>query len=422
MSSAGREDAERFDQEDPLAPFREQFVVADPDLIYLDGNSLGRMPKRVVERMRNVVEHEWGERLIRAWNEGWWEAPGRVGEKIAPLLGAAPGQVTVSDQTSVDLFKLAVAALKLRRDRRRIITDTLNFPSDLYVLQGVVDTLGAGHEIIRVGPRDFDITPDLEALEAAIQENTALVTLSHVIFKSGYVYDMRQITELVHQRGALVVWDLSHSAGVLPIELDACNVDFAVGCTYKYLNGGPGSPAFLYVNKSLQEQAMSPIRGWWGERQPFAFGLDYRPGAGVTRFMAGTAPMLSLLALEEALTPVVEAGIARLREKSIGLTEYAIGLYDALLAPLGFSLGSPREAKLRGSHVSVRHPDGYRINRALIDEMKTIPDFREPDNLRLGFAPLYTSYVEVWEGFDRIRRVVAEKRHEKYANHRTVVT
>ncbi len=422
MDKLSQEYAEQLDRQDSLAAFRDRFVISDPDLIYLDGNSLGRMPKEVIAVMETAVKDEWGARLIRGWNDGWWEAPARIGEQIAPLLGAAPGQVVVGDQTSVNLFKLAIAALKLRPQRERILTDALNFPSDLYILQGIVDLLGSGHEIVRIGSPDNDITPDIAALESAIDEKTALLTLSHVIFKSGYLYDMQRITDLAHRQGALVLWDLSHSGGALPMELDACDVDFAVGCTYKYLNGGPGSPAFLYVNQRLQPDALSPIRGWWGQRKPFAFDLDYEPGAGVQRFLAGTAPMLSMIALEAALKPVREAGIARLRQKSIGLTQYAIELSDAWLSPLGFTLGSPRDARQRGSHISVRHPDGYRINRALIDEMNVSPDFREPDNLRLGFAPLYTSYENVWQGMDRIRRVVAENRQEKYPRQRAIVT
>ena len=422
MNSLSLEYALQLDAQDPLASFRDGFVISDPALIYLDGNSLGRLHKDVVARMQSAINDEWGADLIRAWNNGWWESPARLGDKIASLLGAASGQVIIGDQTSVNLFKLATAALNLRPEKRHIITDTLNFPSDLYILQGIVELLEHRHQIIRIGSLDDDITPDLSALESSIDDDTALVTLSHVTFKSGYLYDMHHITELAHRKGALVLWDLSHSAGALPVELDACNVDFAIGCTYKYLNGGPGSPAFLYVNKSLQAQAISPIWGWWGQTGPFAFDLDYRPAPGVQRFLAGTTPVLSMIAMEAGLTPLLEAGIHRLRQKSIGLTEFAIDLTDSLLAPLGFKLGSPRDIDNRGSHISLRHADGYRINRALIDEMNLIPDFRAPDNLRLGFAPLYTSYCDVWEGFDRIRRVLVEKRYDKYPQQRLLVT
>jgi kynureninase len=422
--SPSREFAAQLDQQDPFASYREQFVVNDPDLIYLDGNSLGRSPKAVIERMKKAVEVEWGTELIRGWNNGWWESPARIGEKIASLLGAQDreAQVIVGDQTSVNLFKLATAALTLQPQKNRIITDTFNFPSDLYILQGIVKLLGNRHEIVRIAAQDNDITPDLAALEHAINEDTALVTLSHVTFKSGYLYDMAHITELCHRKGALVLWDLSHSAGAVPIELDKYNVDFAIGCTYKYLNGGPGAPAFLYVNHSLQNAVTSPIWGWWGQAQPFEFDLDYKPAPGIQRFLVGTAPMLSMLAMEEALDPLLNAGMDALRAKSILMTDYASYLTDQLLAPLGFSLGSPRDSAKRGSHISIRHEEGYRINRALIEEMNVIPDYREPDNIRLGFAPLYISFSDIWEGFDRIRKVVQEKRYEKYPKQKLTVT
>jgi kynureninase len=414
--------AKQLDSQDSLASYREQFVANDPDLIYLDGNSLGRLPKSVIERMKKAVEEEWGTDLIRGWNKGWWESPSRIGDKMGLLLGAERGQIVVGDQTSINLFKLATAALTLQPQKKRIITDTFNFPSDLYILQGIVRLLGNRHEIIRIGAIDEDITPNLDALEDAINEDTALVTLSHVTFKSGYLYDMERITELTHQKGALILWDLSHSAGAVPVELDRCNVDLAIGCTYKYLNGGPGAPAFLYVNKRIQNEVMSPIWGWWGQKEPFTFDLDYQPAPGVQRFLAGTAPMLSTLAMEEALTPLVDVGIDALRVKSILMTDYAAYLTDKLLAPLGFRLGSPRDSARRGSHISIRHEEGYRINRAMIEDMNVIPDFRAPDNIRLGFAPLYISFTDIWEGFDRIRKVVEEKRYEKYPKQRLVVT
>jgi kynureninase len=233
---------------------------------------------------------------------------------------------------------------------------------------------------------------------------------------------MQRITDLAHRKGALVLWDLSHSVGAVPIQLDQCNADLAIGCTYKYLNGGPGAPAFLYVNKTLQEKITSPIWGWVGQDHPFAFGLDYSPAPGIARFLTGTPSILSLLTMEAALEPLLQAGIDSIREKSILMTDYASFLTDKLLAPFGFSLGSPLDSARRGSHISIRHEEGYRINRALIDEMNVIPDFREPDNIRLGFSPLNTSFVEVWEGFDRIKRVIEEKRYEKYLKHRLTVT
>ena len=420
--SLSRAYAENLDSQDPLAPIRSRFVIADPDLIYLDGNSLGRLPLASSTDVQQLVEQEWGLALVRGWNEGWWEAPVRAGEKIARLVGAAPGQLVVCDNVSINLFKLAAAALALRPDRTCIVTDTLNFPSDLYILQGLVRLLEKSHSILRIGSREGNVTPDLEALAEAIDENTALVTLSHVTFKSGYLYDMASVTELAHRQGALVLWDLSHSAGALPVGLDACNADFAIGCTYKYLNGGPGSPAFLYVRKDLQERVLSPITGWWGQNSPFAFDLDYTPAPGVARFLSGTPPILSLIAMESALEPLLEAGMEAIRVKSVLLGEYLIFLAEARLIPLGFCLGSPRSAQQRGSHISLRHPEGYRINRVLIEEMKVIPDFRAPDNLRLGLAPLYTSFCDVWEVVERIHRAVDEKRYEKYPVGRLVVT
>lgn len=430
--------AQQLDSQDPLAASRDQFVITDPDLIYFDGNSLGRMPKASAERAKQIVDEEWGHDLIRGWNKGWWDAPARIGDKIGQLIGAAPGQVIVSDTTSINLFKLVMSALTYQPQKKRIITDTLNFPSDLYILQGCVEILvgrpasndeslvmvsrPSPNQIIRIASLDNDITPDLAALASAINEDTALVTLSHVLFKSGYIYNMQHITDLAHRKGALVLWDLSHSVGALPIQLDQCNADLAIGCTYKYLNGGPGAPAFLYVNKKLQEKLSPPIWGWWGQANPFDFGLDYTPAPGAQRFLVGTQPMLSLLTMETSLDSILNAGMDAIRTKSILMTDYASFLTDSLLAPFGFSLGSPRDSAQRGSHISIRHTDGYRINRALIEEMNVIPDFREPDNLRLGFAPLYTSFAEIWEGFNRIKRVMEEKRYEKYPKQKLTVT
>lgn len=420
--STSRDFALQLDMQDKLASFKEAFVIPDPSLVYFDGNSLGMMPKVAQEKSRQIIDEQWGKDLIRGWNKGWWDAPSRVGDKIGQLIGAAAGQTLVGDTVSVNLFKLATSALTLQPNKTRIITDTFNFPSDLYILQGINQMLGNRHEIIRIGASDNDITPDLAALETTINENTALVTLSHVVFKSGYMYDMKRITELAHKKGALVLWDLSHSVGSVPVHLDDCNADFAIGCTYKYLNGGPGAPAFLYVNKNIQEKLSSPIWGWWGQKNPFDFDLDYIPAPGAQRFLVGTQPMISLLTMEAALEPLLQAGMDSLRAKSILMTDYASFLTESLLVPFGFSLGSPVDSAMRGSHISIRHPEGYRINRTLIEEMNLIPDFRAPDNLRLGFAPIYLSFVDVWEGFDRIRRVMEEKRYEKYPKSKLAVT
>ena len=431
---AGYDHAIFLDFQDPLTSYRDRFLIHDPNLIYLDGNSLGMMPKAAQERAKQVIEEQWGQDLIRGWNKGWWDAPSRVGDKIGQLIGAAPGQVIVNDTVSLNLFKLATSALTLQPNRKRIITDTFNFPSDLYILQGItnllddrVDSHALGgsyrdHTILRISSLDNDITPDLAALESAIDEDTALVTLSHVVFKSGYLYDMRCITELAHAKGALVLWDLSHSVGSVPIYLDDCHVDFAIGCTYKYLNGGPGAPAFIYINKNIQDNLTSPVWGWWGQKNPFDFSLDYEPAPGAARFLVGTQPMISMLTMEAALEPTLQAGMDAIRAKSILMTDYASYLTESWLAPFGFSLGSPVDSAKRGSHISIRHTDGYRINRALIEEMNVIPDFRAPDNLRLGFAPLYTSFTEIREGFDRIKRVMEEKRYDKYPKQKLTVT
>ncbi|HEU5099122.1 MAG TPA: kynureninase [Roseiflexaceae bacterium] len=414
------EHAQLLDARDDLAGYRDAFVD-DGDVIYMDGNSLGRLPHATADRLGAAVTEEWGHDLIRGWHHGWYEAPRRIGDKIGALLGAGPGQVLACDSTSTNLFKLIMAALALRPDRRRIVSDTLNFPSDLYIVQGCMELLGGRHEL-RLAPSHDGLTVDPKVLGELIDDQTALVTLSHVAFKSGFLYDMAEVTARAHAAGALVLWDLSHSAGVLPIELDAWGADFAVGCCYKYLNGGPGAPAYLYVRRELQEQARSPIWGWFGQRAPFTFGLEYQPAVGVDRFLAGTPPMLSLLGIEPGLDMLLEAGVERMREKSIRLTEYAIGLTDALLVPAGYALGTPRDAERRGSHVSVRHPEGYRINRALIEELGVLPDFREPDNIRLGLAPLTTSFADVWHTFERLRRAVEERVYLRYPAERLTVT
>ena len=413
--------ARRLDAKDDLACFREAFILAEPDLIYLDGNSLGRLPYRTVEQVHKAVEEQWGRELVRGWNAGWYQAPTRVGEKIAQLVGAGPDQVVVSDSTSVNLFKLTLGALAMRPGRDRIVGDVLNFPSDLYILQGCIRLLGDHHHL-HMAPSEDGITVEHQALSDIIDERTALVTLSHVTFKSSFLYEAAAVTERAHQVGALVLWDLSHSVGAVPVELDRWGVDLAVGCTYKYLNGGPGAPAFVYVRSDLQEEAISPIWGWFGHRSPFDFDLEYEPAEGMNCYLVGTPPILSLLAMESALDLVLEAGIERIRRKSVRMTSYLIYLVDTVLAAFGFVLGSPREPARRGSHISIRHPEGYRINRALIEEMGVLPDFREPDNIRLGLAPLYTSFFEVWEAVDRIRRVVEEERYLRYPAKRLPVT
>ncbi|MBI3761565.1 MAG: kynureninase [Chloroflexi bacterium] len=414
------EDARELDRQDDLARFRDEFVIDDPDLIYLDGNSLGRLPKRTIARMREVIEKEWGGRLIRGWNEGWFTAPQRIGAKIAQLIGAQADEVILCDSTAVNFFKLVMAALEARPGRGKVVTDDLNFPSDLYILQGAIKLAGQDRRLHVVHSTD-GLTVANDALAEGVDDDTALVTLTHTAFKSGYRYDMPAITEIAHRAGALMLWDLCHSVGAMPLALNEAGVDLAVGCTYKYLNGGPGSAAFLYIRRGLQERLVNPIWGWFGQRAQFDFGLNYQPAPGLKRFLTGTTATLSLAAVEPAVDLLLEAGVDRLRAKSVRQTEYLISLWEAWLEPLGVTLNSPRDANCRGSHVSLGHPDGLRIDRALIEDVHVVPDFRFPDNIRLGIAPLYTSYAEVYEAMSRFRRVMVERLYEKYPTERPEV-
>ena len=417
--------ANELDEKDDLAAFRNEFVIADTNLIYLDGNSLGRLPRRTVDFMKNAIENEWGDRLIRIWNDGWVNSPTELGAKIAKLVGAHADEIIITEATSINLFKLAVAALKAKNGRSKIISDTLNFPSDLYILQGVINLLGNTHHLDLL-PSVDGITIAPEAIETAIDSDTALVSLTHVAFKSAFMYDMEAVTKQVHRAGALMLWDLCHSAGAVPIDLNGTNVDLAIGCTYKYLNGGPGAPAFLYVRRDLQAQLMQPMWGWFASKKPFDFELDFTPADDISRFRIGTPPMLSMKAVEPALDIILDAGMTRLRKKSLNQTEYLIYLADEWLTPLGFTLGTPREAKIRGSHVSLRHLESYRICRALIESpppaVQVIPDFRAPDNIRLGITPLYTTFTEIHQALQRIKVIVEEKIYAKYSSEQLSVT
>jgi kynureninase len=388
--------AEELDRADPLARFRERFVIDDPERIYADGNSLGRLPRETVERLDARVD-EWGSRLITAWPD-WIDLPLEVGDLLAEsVLGARPGEVVVSDSTTVNLYKLAAAALTRRHGA--LVTDTSNFPTDRYVLEGLGELVTFECDEL-AGP-----TPD-DVARACAGRDVSLVCLSHVGYRSGALADLPEISAAAHDAGALMLWDLSHSAGAVPIELEDAGVELAVGCTYKYLNAGPGAPAFLYVRASLQEALRSPIWGWFGQRDQFAMGPAYDPVPGVGRFLAGTPPILDLTAVEVGARLVAEAGIEALRAKSVELTELLVRLHDERLAPLGFELGSPRDSAQRGAHVSVRHADAWRICRALIERAEVVPDFRGPDSIRLGLPPLYSRFVDVWDLVDRLARLV----------------
>jgi kynureninase len=408
MADLTRARAEALDAADPLAAFRERFVLEaeGEDRIYLDGNSLGRLPRETATRLAALVE-EWGERLVGAWPD-WIDAPVRVGDLLAErVLGARPGEVLVCDSTTVNLYKLAHAALDARPERGAIAADPDEFPTDRYVLEGIAAARGL----------------ELRWLsEPVLDDEVALLVLSHVSYRSGALADVAAITAAAREAGALVLWDLSHSAGAVPIELDAWEVDLAVGCTYKYLNGGPGSSAFLYVRSSLQPEVRSPIQGWFGQRDQFRMGPAYEPADGIERFHAGTPPILALAAVEAGAALVAEAGLRRLREKSGVLTELAIELHDERLAPLGFELGTPRDAERRGAHVSLRHPEAWRITRALIERAHVVPDFRGPDSVRLGLPPLYTRFVDVWDAIDRLARLVEARRYEAFPRELARVT
>lgn len=407
MTAPARAEAELLDAADALAPFRERFVVGDPDVLYLDGNSLGRLPKETVARLADRMA-EWGGRLVRAWPD-WIELPERVGDLLAPLLGARPGEVLMADSTTVNIYKLAWAALEARPGRAALVTDADNFPTDRYVFQALAEQRGLELRLLRSDPVEGPTAA--EVAEACAPGDVALVSLQHVAYRSGALADMDAVTAAAHEAGALVLWDLSHAAGAVPVGLESAGADLAVGCTYKYLNAGPGALAFLYVRRELQDELRSPIWGWFAQREQFAMGPDYDPVPGVARFLAGTPPVLDLSAAEVGIGIVAEAGIDALRRKSVGLTEVVIALHDAWLAQLGFELGTPREPSRRGSHVAVRHADAWPITRALAEQGGVIADFRAPDSIRLGLPPLYTRYVDAWDALDRLRRLVEAGEH-----------
>lgn len=412
--------AQDLDRQDPLASFREQFVITEPDLIYLDGNSLGRLPKATNALLAELLAN-WADRLIRIWSENYIFIAQETGAKIAQLIGAQPDEVIVAESTSVNLFKLVVAALRMQEGRRRIVTDDLNFPSDIYILAGVNDLLGNQHQI-EIVPSPDQIHGPVAALEGALDSDTALLALSYTVFKSAYTYDMAAINEAAHKAGALVLWDLSHSVGSVPVDLNGSNADLAIGCTYKYLNGGPGSPAFLYVRRDLQSKLRNPITGWMSQKNQFYFDLSYQPLATIEQFLTGTPTVMSMAPIGVGVELLLQAGMAQVREKSVRQTEYLIALWQELLAPLGFTLNSPADSRRRGSHVSLGHVEGWRINQCMIKEMKIIPDFRAPDNIRLGIAPLYTSFADIHTAITRMERIVKDKLYVKYSPQMTTVT
>jgi kynureninase len=397
--------AEALDSADQLASFRDRFVQQDRDLIYLNGNSLGPLPVRTQARIAEVVDQDWGVGLVRSWDK-WIRLPTEAGDMLAEhLVGAAAGQVLVCDSVTVNLYKLTCAALGARPGRDVIITDDDNFPTDRYVLEGIAAQRGQELRLIHT---DMHAGVSEQALVDALDERTAMVCLSHVAYRSGALADMARLTDLIHASGALALWDLSHSVGAVPVELDATGADLAVGCTYKYVNAGPGAPGFLYVRESLQPQLRQPIWGWFSQRDQFAMGPRYEPAPGMDAFLTGTPNIIGTVAVEEGARLLGEAGIEQLRAKSVELTTYLIALADEWLVPLGFTLASPREATRRGAHVTLRHDDAWQISQALIRE-GVIGDFRAPDCLRLGPVPLYTTFASIWSAMDRLRDIAATK-------------
>jgi len=397
--------AAELDAADPLARFRERFVPSAKVRAYLDGNSLGRPLRVTRERLGTFVDQDWGGRLIRGWDERWMDEPTRVGDALGRIaLGAAPGQTTIADSTTVLLYKLIRAAADAQPGRRELVCDRDNFPTDRFVLQGIAAERGLRLRWIDVDPA-AGVTP--EQVREVVSEDTALVLLSHVAYRSGWLADLPEITAVAHQRGALVLWDLCHSVGVIPTELDNWAVDLAVGCTYKYLNGGPGSPAFGYVRAELQDRLQQPIWGWMGADDPFQMGESYQPAKGIRRFLSGTPAILAMRPMIDMMELVEEAGLPAIRDKSVALTEYAIALAEHLLTPLDATLASPVPSARRGSHITLSHPNA-RAATALLWERGVIPDFRTPDGLRIGLSPLSTSFAELAHGLSALEQVLTE--------------
>ncbi|MBO0833026.1 MAG: kynureninase [Actinobacteria bacterium] len=404
--SADRSYAESLDAADQLGHFRDRFVRPNwDDLIYLNGNSLGPLPVRTQARIAEVIDQEWGIGLVRSW-DGWIQLPRQAGDMLAEhLLGAEAGEVIVCDSVTVNLYKLAWAALDARPGRSVIVTDDDNFPTDRYVLAGIAAQRDCELRLIH---SDIDEGVSEQALAAALDDSVALVELSHVAYRSGALADMARLTRMAHESGALVLWDLCHSAGAVPVQLDADGADLAVGCTYKYINAGPGAPAFLYVRDELQHQLRQPIWGWFGQRDQFEMGPRYDPAPGITAFLAGTPDIVGAVAVEEGARLLAEAGMPQLRAKSTALTDYLISLADTWLAELDIALASPRAAGRRGGHVSLRHDDAWQLTQALL-RTGVVADYRTPSRIRLSPAPLFTSFTQVWDSMDRLREIAESK-------------
>ncbi len=390
------EELKELDRKDPLKLFRDEFSLSE-GILYFDGNSLGALPKATPGRINAVVAEEWGNKLVTSWNSaGWFSLPETIGDNIAQLIGADDGEVICVDGTGLNIYKLHSVALKMRPDRKVILMEGSNFPTDAYITQGLIEQLGQHHEIRFVEKDD---------ILDAITDDVALVSLTQVHYKMGHLLDMKAITQKAHDVGALVMWDLCHSAGALPVALNQCDVDFAVGCTYKFLNGGPGAPGYLFVAKRHQGKATQPLTGWWSHEKPFAFERDYQPKDDIGQFLSGTQPIISLAPVEVGVDILLRADMSEVRRKSLALGDAFIRLVDEHLFEYGFTLATPSAAEERGSQVSLRSEHGYPIMQALI-EVGVIGDFRAPDIMRFGLTPLYTRYTDLWDAVMKLKSIM----------------
>jgi kynureninase len=407
-----RQDCAALDAADPLAALRDRFDLP-PGVIYLDGNSLGARPKAALQRAQQVIAQEWGADLIRSWNKaGWFDLPLRLGNKLAPLIGAGENEVAITDSTSINLFKVLAGALQMQAGlpdgarRNVIVTERDNFPTDIYMAQGLSQWLDRGYRI--------HLAESPEQVTEAIGADTAVVMLTHVNYRTGHLHDMHAVTALAQQRGALTIWDLAHSAGAVPVDLHGANADFAIGCTYKYLNGGPGAPAFVWVAPRHYTQFRQPLSGWWSHRAPFEMQPEFAPADGIRRAMCGTQPIASLAMVEPGLDVFAETDMDALRAKSLALTDLFIALVETHCASHPLALVTPRAHAQRGSHVSFSHPHGYAVMRRLI-ERGVIGDYREPHVMRFGFTPLYTRFVDVWDAVQTMKHILDEKDYDANA-------
>ena len=415
MKVTDREYALELDQNDPLAGYRSKFVITDPNLCYLDGNSLGRLPHATVKAVSDFLSQEWGNEVVTGWSH-WIDEAQVAGDLLGrAVLGAGPGQVLVCDTTSVNFYQLCVAAIKARPGRKTLITDAANFPTDRYILKGIAEQFGL--KLIIIDNEDPAIAENelitAELLEKYMSEDVAMVTFEVIQYRSGARTDIQSVTDLARSYGALVVWDASHAAGAIEMNFDACGVDLAVGCTYKYGNSGPGSPAWLYVNKKIQKELQVPILGWFGNEDQFGMGPDFVKAEGIRGFQIASPSIIGIRGVQVAFAMIEEAGIDVIASKAAIGTQMMIDLYDEWLAPLGYTLLTSRNPKERGGHISIGHPDAARICVALRKFANVIPDYRTPNAIRLAIAPLPTSYVEIWDGFQRIRDLTQTRQYEK---------